>query len=642
MAAELLGAYSFVLTIGGVDTGFILFKDEGGNMAWYEGLAEKYAPAQRTQSFSYEYLPPDVDQPLAGEDWAGGAGYDRVRNADGVASTTKYSHSRGVNASYRHKAMLAHRIETALESDGTAIGDTPTDFYYSPTAGLFCLAGRYVYEFDNFTKEWTQRLDAGAGGTLRSMKEYNAGLVLSAGASADYYTSSDGSSWTAYTAEDENADFFETRSSVLWKVKGQAIKVSTTPTTTGWTGSDKFGHTSMTVESFLQADGTMCGFYREGIFVTDGTTLQDIWRAPAVASSNGKHATLGGDGFIYVPYGGYVMQFDPSLNSAVSAVFPLTEHLTNKEITGTPTAIAADERFLYVAIQNAEGNSYIMKGDVSTNEWHTWVYTGTAKVTAMTWVAAGVAHASNPCLMVGTNEPKAGFIILPRYGFTPDQDPNCRFETSGTMYGSNWDWGALAFSKFLNEGNVEADGASASNTVVLKYELDDSRTYTTLVTATDKGHSSASVLSEVSFNHARPVLSLNSGSAYSTPVCGGFALHATPNPPRRRLWRLTVILANDLVLNDGQIDTKQDVRWVKDRLRAGVNARVTLLDRAGDTAYVLLRDMQGKGVKPVRLGGEERDVELVDLTLVEITRLTDNLEEAVYGRDSYGSGRVYA
>lgn len=640
MAAEVVGAYHFVLTIGGVDVGFILYKDQSGNLSWYEGLAEKYAPQSRVQTFSYEHLPPDVDQPLAAEDWSGGAGYDTVRTADGVSALTKYSYSRGVNMSYSKKFMLAHKLEALLEDDGTAIADVPTCFYYSPSYGLFMGAGSYIYEFDFFTSQWSQRL-AGSG-TIKSIREHDGVLYASAGASTDYYYSGNGVSWTAYTAEDENADFFETRSNVLWKLKGQALKNSTTPTTTGWTGSDKFGHTTMTVSSFLQADGSLWGFYREGIFEYTGSAVSEVWRAPIVKSTNGKNPFYSGNGMIYLPYGNYLMQFDPSGASLIEAVYPLTEHITNREITGTITAVAGDERFLYVAVENADGNNYIMKGDVNTNKWDTWVYLGTKQATVMQWVPEGVGHTTNPVLMVGCDDTTINRVVLPRMGFTPDTDTACQFETSGTVYFPNWDYGALAFPKFLNEGDVSGTNVTATNTITLKYEKDNEGSYTTIVSAIDSGHSSEPVTTEVEFNVLRPVVVLASGSRYTTPVCDGIAVHATGNPPRRRQWNLTIILANDLLMTDGQIDVEQDVRWVKDMLRQAVNRRATLTDRSGETAFVIVRDMQGKGIRPVMLGGEERDVEVIDLTLVEVTRLTSQSQDFYWGVDAYGGGKVWS
>ena len=640
MSAEIVGGYHFGVDVDGVFVGFILYKDENGNLAWYEGLAEKYAPQQRTQTFSYEHVPPDVDTPLAAEKWSG-SGTNRVRVAEGNDQLAKYSYSRGVNLSYDKKFMLAHRVETALQTDNTAIDATPLVFYHSPSYGLFMGAGQYIYQFDLPTQQWALRSSTASGVTIKSFREYNDALVAASGSGYDYYTSGDGSSWTAFTTDDENADFFETRSNILWKINGQAIKNSTDPTITGWSGSDKLGHTSMTPAGFLQADGSLYGFYKEGIFEYTGSAVNELWRAPLVRANNGHHPFLAGDGFIYVPYGNYLMKVEPGTFS-IEGVFPLTEQLTSPEITGTFTAQTGDERHLYVAVTNGEGNNYIMKGDVTTNKWDTWVYMGTTVVTSLIWVPEGVAHATNPCLMVGTSTPTAGFIILPRAGFTPDTDSNCRFETTGTVYWANWDWGALAFPKFLNEGDIAGTGLTASNTVALKYEIDNSGSLVTILTASDSGHSNAAISTKVEFNELRPAVTLTSGSPYSTPVVTGFAVHATLNPPRKRQWRAKIVIANDLPMTDGQVDTKQDARWIKDMLDQAVQTRCTLYDRRGNTAFVILRDAQGQGIRPVTLGGEERDVEVVELLMVEVTPLSGTSQAFIYEEDAWELGKVWS
>lgn len=639
MSAELIGAYDFVLTIKGVDVGFHLH-EEGGLKAWREGLAEKYAAQQRTQSFSYEHVPPDVDLPLAGEEFFGGAGYDSVRNADGSTSTARYSYSRGVNASHPRMLMLSHRIETALESDGTAIGASPTAFYYSPTLGMFLGAGRYIYRFDLTTGVWVEKSTTAATANIRSFAEFNGKLFAATGTANDYYYTADGSTWTAFTAEDKNADFFATRSDIMWRVQGNSIQNSTDPTIAGWTGSDKMGHTSMTIAGFVQASGFLVGFYREGIFDYSGSAVRDLWRAPVVRAGNGANPYLHGDGFIYVPYGYSLMRYDPSGETPIEAVYPYSDIRASQEIVGEVTAVAGEEQQIYFAVKNGDGNTYIMKGDPNGNQWHTWVYMGSTDVTALKWVPEGVMHATNPVLLVGTEAPAAGYIILPRTGYTPNTDSKCRFETTGTITFPNWDFGAQAFPKFLNAGNVAGKGITAANTIQLLYDTDNSGSNVSILTQQDNGFGAEDVTTKVSFNVIRPVVTLSAGTAFDTPVCLGFALHATPNPPRRNAWNLTIRLANDLLLNDGQMDN-QDLRWVKDMLRLARNDRPTLTSRDGGTEYVIIRDIQGQGIKKVTIGGEERDVEIVNITLVEVTRLTNQSQVAVYGQDEYAGGKVY-
>jgi hypothetical protein len=94
---------------------------------------------------------------------------------------------------------------------------------------------------------------------------------------------------------------------------------------------------------------------------------------------------------------------------------------------GIVTAILGTSRWLYYAVQNGNGETWIYRNDQSTGAPHTYLYLGHTTVQAM-----GVTHLfpGNPILLfsAGTNVAE---IVLPLDGDSEIDDPNCRYAMQG-------------------------------------------------------------------------------------------------------------------------------------------------------------------------------------------------------------------
>jgi len=96
---------------------------------------------------------------------------------------------------------------------------------------------------------------------------------------------------------------------------------------------------------------------------------------------------------------------------------------------GKVTALIGSSRWLYYAVQNSAGNTWIWRNDQSTGSPHTYLYLGAVTVSAM-----AVTHlfSGNPLLLfsIGT---QIGSVILPLDGDAEFDDPSTRYALQGYL-----------------------------------------------------------------------------------------------------------------------------------------------------------------------------------------------------------------
>lgn len=641
----------FALTIEGVLYPFVVAKDpQTGQKQWNDGLVPMLAPQVRTTDFGYAHVSPEIEVVEPFESWEEGAGFDLASG-----SKNRYNYSRGIDLSWEDCAHVALERRALLESDGSAIAAAPVLFFYT-SLGLFMLAGAYIYEFDLSSLAWVQRDDATgtfSGAAYVQMAELDGVLYASRGASADYKYSTDGVTWTAFTDADENADVFANRGNgsdiaALWKVNDNLIKVSTSGINSGvaWSGADEVGHTSEETRGAVVVDNDIIVTKDRGIYLYDGTNTQDLWKTDFVTAANGKNPFLGPNRKVYVPYGTDLLEFDPLGDTTLMPIYP-APGMDSTELLGTVTAVSGDNQRLYIALKNRAGNTYIMKGRNSPRfgrwVWHTVTYLGANDCNALYVAPAGIMHATNPAIVLGYGT-AAHYILLPRAGLTPANDPLVTFETAeGVMYGSYRDGGAKTFPKFLNRGALLGYGLSGGRYATLKYEIDRSGSEVTELSATSEGLTAANEANEVSFNIIRDIVYMATGDESATPHLDGWLFGTTPNPPRRGLWQPVVVLSDNGEFREGagteaSVPSASTVRRV---LFGAVTKRMTLADRDDLDHIVRLLDIRPVALKDISHGAVEEETSAYQLVLAEINALTSDEQIGVYDESSYDSGHVY-
>lgn len=627
-----------------------MLAEQDGQKQWNDGLAPFITPQFRTEVFGYEHVPPEIEVPAAAESWRDGAGYDLGQVGGGAAISGYYNYSRGVDLSYEDRIFLSPARQACTQSDLTEIDYPPIKFYNSPTFGLCMLAGSQVYNFDLSSQTWVLRLDDTAGYNFHDIIEHHGILFAARGNSVHYKTSRNLITWMDESVLGDNyADYFAIRGnssnlSALWRMYNQEISNTTDGTTStlfssNWSGSDEVGHSTETTTGMVTVNNDIFVFKKEGVYVYDGVAAQDLWKTDYITDTNGRNPFVWSDGLIYVTYGDRLLQFNP-FNSDLTPIYP-SNNQDSIEVRGEVTAVGGDALHLYIAVKNKAGNTYILKGRPGGG-WHTMAYLGANDCDALLLVPAGIVHASNPVLVFGYGT-AASYFILPRDQSHPDQDTNCRFESTGYVVGPYINFGAKSFSKFLNRGSILGDGISGGRPATLKYEIDRSGTEVTLVSATSDGITESDETSEVQFNQVRYILYLTTGDDISTPAIDSLALYATLNPPRKRIWRPVVMLSDSLAVATSAYNTHQpSAENLHDILFGAVTKRLTLTDDRANTYTVRLLDVNSAGKVAKTIGGKKHDAMGYQLTIVEIRTLNTNQTVGIYGEHAYGGGAVYA
>ena len=370
------GAYDFSLTVNGVTVGLMLDDDpDSGFKVWREGPAPMLSPQFRTSGFGNEYVPPEIDLPFAFSDWGHGAGYTNALvegETAGLSVAFRYSHSRGIDFSWGTRGYLSPAAQTPTQTDGTdlvsAVGTLRVN-----SKGTWALAGRYIYKFDVSSGEWLEKWDAGSGVTFTSLVEMDD--VLYAAFGTNYLYSTDGGTDWVTSTLNETPKLFAVRTNVLWLMDADGVARNADDATNAgsWSAGVAFGHTSETFNSFLVADDLLFAFTDRAIYKSDGSTVDEVYTTGYVLDSNGKHAVRAGDGFIYVPYNNELLGFDPLGDTDFGIAYPPAGD--GAEIVGEIVGVTYSGHVMYLAVKNAAGVTYLMKGSPSQRIWHTWAMT---------------------------------------------------------------------------------------------------------------------------------------------------------------------------------------------------------------------------------------------------------------------------
>ena len=620
--------------------------DENGIKAWRQGFAPAIAPQVRESTYSYQHQPPEIDIAVPFEDWRSGGGFT---DAISERSQRGYNYARGIDLSWPHRAYVSPARRNALIG-AAEIAAAPVKFW-DGTDGFFVIAGQYVYEWTVSSQDWTVRNDATADATnFTDFVEMDGTNYVGRGDSQDYKYSTDGITWTAFTDADRNFKFFTVRGqssgeAVLWGTSDSGQLRNTTNGINGgvaWSASvlAGAGHSSETAQAMIEADDKVYVFKREGIFRYDGTTMEDVWLGGRRMNrtGNGKNPLLWGNQKIYVPYGDRLMEFDPNANNGAGlmrTVWPFEEAVGNSELNGAVTAIAGDGDWIYFALKNAAGNTYMMKGRPEEG-FHSFAYLGANDCDAMIIAAPGSVHANNPALMFGYGV-GARYFILPRSGLRPEDDTNCRYDTAeGVTYGAWEEVGTKAYKKFLNGGRAMAQNATAGMPVTFAYEVDDG-SETTLLTAKQSGQTSAILSTIVEFNRIRRVLRMSTPSANQAPRLLGLVFNVTPNTPRKKMWTADLLIGDHMAQVGGGV-SRIGARQALQHLERSLAKRVTLYDRRSRTFTVRVLDVDGLGTKTTTFG----DVDIMRVTLVEIAETTETSNTFTLNEDALNGPKVLA
>lgn len=616
---------------------------------WRQGWAQMLSDEQRISGpFSAQQYPAVIDIPLTFETWEGGAGFTEVDDREG--SPKNYNYSQGIDASIPGRLYLSPKVN-AMRTD---VAVAPT-YFADVRLGLFAACGRYMYKFTASSLDWVQVHDLGATFAFTGPPvEFNSVLFAPAGDAKAYVSSTDGITWTASTLGDPYANKFAVRGRTsttpqLWKISSVNVLKSNTDGTNGgavaWSAAIPMGHTSETNQSLVSLDDRLFNFKTEGFSgypqTPGGAEVEEIWAGGRLMrrTGNGVNAFVWVDGAAYIPYGDRLMRYDPLANSGIgsfSYVLPLADWVGNAQLNGTITAITGDADWLYVAMKNAAGYTYILKGRPGY-AWHTFVYLGANGCNAMIVTAPASVATSNPAILLGYGT-ATRYIILARSGLRPEDDTNYRFNTStGTLYGPWLRVGTKLWSKFLNTARASAENCTSGKPITIGYQTDPLVATTTLHTASEDGATYTAASTSVQFERIRPVITMYSPDDTTSPRCLGAMLNTILASPRKRIWRIEAICRPETLGVGGgtvRVDSRQQESFL---FRAhGDGTLLTLYDRDARTFTVRILSLD----EALLTAHQPADGHVYSLTLVEITETTQTDSTFTLDSDELDGVRV--
>lgn len=366
--------YDVYLEADGVSRGFLISNSKNtGNKQYTVSLAPTFAPQQRLNTANlYEGQPPEVTVTSASEQWTTGAGvFDAsASSASAGIRLYAYDYSRGVDLSDEHRAYLSPKrnlsdVHNEDTFNGHAIRFIATSF------GTFCITENEIYRWSVTDEHWNSVNTLGS--YLPGALEHDGYLYVPRSGTNAYIYSNDGVNWTESTrsSNDKYATAFCNRGdngetsatyNVIVRLRGNAVSASTDGLNSGsaWSTEDQIGPTNETSKAITPDTNNVIIWKREGVYTFDFQNVDNFYTSSYNDVGNADYVFQWVDGLFYANYGTSVFQFDFT-NSSIVRVYP-TQYMDSPELRGQVVGITGDDQFLYIAIKNSDGRTYMMKG----------------------------------------------------------------------------------------------------------------------------------------------------------------------------------------------------------------------------------------------------------------------------------------
>lgn len=247
----------------------------------------------------------------------------------------------------------------------------------------------------------------------------------------------------------------------------------------------------------------------------------------------------------------------------------------------------------------------------------------------------GGGHPENPTIFTGYGN-ETSYYILPRPHLRPDDDPNYEFqnERPGEIIGAYQNVGAKSFTKALNGGRVLTQNVNAGKPVDLEYDV-DGQVFVQLMRAEQAGVVVSQVNDDVFFGRIRYRIETSTADEAASPVILGAAFNSIVLPPRKRMWSMDLICANDQVqVGGGSLPVAKSQQ---EKLLYDADQRiVTLYDRDGNTFRARVLGVTASGSMPL----QRSDATVYTVTMVEINDITPLGNLFVLDRDAINGDRI--
>lgn len=613
-----------------------------GGRAWQEQpLGASIARSSPTEML-YGNQPPTVDIPMVWRTAHLGYG-DEMQRGEG-----RYRYGVNVDARFPLQIIPGPHVTTL-----TISGSANVNGFFEQGGNLFVIAGRYCKKIaadDTVTLEQ----DFGEGNAATDCAVYDGTAYVGLGYSTPFWKRSAAGAWSqASGLYMGHLAAFKDR---MWAsvAAAQVSAVSADPTVAAnWGYIVKVGDpsvpiTSMTEQGDLLHIGKEDGLYALGESGVAKQITPELraWRNEAnCVGMRGWHGTL------WVPHVRGCLNYK-NLGSSGFLVTPTTpgdDLDPENPVRGQVTALAGDNKWLYVALYTPDGDTYILAGRTAYGDeqaygmmlWHPWVKLASTKVDAM--------HISglwtNPRLFLGTGV-NVGYIILPRSGDNPLNDTACRYQTSGSIYFPAHSWGTPTTTKLWNQIEIMGEGLNLARYVEVYYRVDGGAwvyagkaTLPTrhVIGLADEGVSGQKI--EVRLDYTVP-----NNQAYL--LIRSVVVRGVERPKMVKLYTVVIRAADNLALRGSMGTCSRTGAQIVEEVEAlALAARaVVLKDPVGTEKWVMVQSATPTLAESAAESDLPREM-LVTLRMTEFEADESELGEVeymVWGEFKWGDGSVWA
>lgn len=509
------------------------------------------------------YGSPEEEVPWVGLGFDTTGGYGLQEQLE--TRSDRYYYASNVDARVPGRIMPGPALTTHTLTGSAGVVRAMAVMSDGGTDTLYVGMGRYVYASTDGSS-FTQVRDMGASRVATSMVVFQGtqskpALYVGVEAGQGYWTYINGTGWTE---DGDEGVHFAVANDELWRgyldTNTWKVQKSTDGGATAtWSGPITIGEGSTKITEMVKYDDRIYIFKENQLYtlVANASSIdEEVWPdsfETKNALTGVGTSTWAGRMYMVIPDAGL---YEYQLSGSDQFVQPMGPGLlatNDSPVRGTITAVVGDrDYYLYAAIQNEDGNSYLLAWDRANNAWHgSLVNLGAVTVRKMM-----ISHkiTTNPKLYIGTDATVAS-ILLPREGRDPSQDSNVTFATNGQLYLPRFT-GLLPFvSKSYLANSLSGSNLSSSNYVTVYYRRTTSGSYTALgsnfTSITRKDFPTSGVKSEL-----LDVYLDIFGSASSPPKVASWTLHYAVRPTFKRRFRATVHAGTGLALNDGTPDTQ--------------------------------------------------------------------------------------
>lgn len=454
------------------DLGYILARRDqlgAGARAWsVETVGASIAQVSPSEQ-RYGTQAPTIDIPMVWRTAHLGYG-DEQQRVEG-----RYRYAVNVDARFPEQILPGPLVTTLQTNCGSNVVA-----FFEHDGKLFCVGGRYCKNIALADDAITTEKDFGSGKAATGAAVYNDVAYVGMGYSEGFWQRITVPSWSQATSlYMGKAVVFQdcTWASVS---QYQVSKFATTPTlASNWSWKGAIGDPGKAITSLAELGSLLYVGKEDGLYVLDMTGIGQRLtpEVGAYAHADNCENMRAWHGSLWVPHIRGLLNYR-NLAAQGFLVTPATPGGPVDEgnpVHGYVTAMAGDNRWLYVALYTPDGDTYIVAGrEAQEGEfsegpliWHPLAKIASVKCEAM--------HISglytNPRLYFGLGD-DVGYIILPRAGDNPINDSNCRYNLTGSIYFPSHSWASPTTSKLWKSIEIQGDKITSARYVEVYYRVD--------------------------------------------------------------------------------------------------------------------------------------------------------------------------